>query len=142
MSVGFYECSLNYLPVFLIFQMLLLTWKHLFLLSIIAIKVFLRTGGQNECPFSQYFVFPFLIFKFPRFSAATSPAKLVLCSQVHNCCGEPGDCCCAEPCNPDYWIQDSTKGLLSCWAFEAQSKIQNANRLSSLPFLVTLKNIV
>lgn len=55
--------------------------------------------------------------------------KLVLCSQVHNCCGEPGDCCCVEPCNPDYQIQDCTKGILSCWAFETQSKIWNADLL-------------
>lgn len=58
-----------------------------FLPSIFAVKfgVFLRTGGQNECPFSQYFLFPFLIFAFPKFSAATIVYYYTIYSCVLRC---------------------------------------------------------
>lgn len=104
------------------FSNAVLTWKQLFFKHYCHKGVFLRTGGQNEWPFSQYFLF--LILEFPKFNAATSPAKLVMCS--HNCCEEPGDCCCAEPCNANYQIQDSTKGILPVepLMLKAKSEIQ------------------
>lgn len=109
MLVGSHQCSLRYLPGFPVSQMQFCNMETSFLAKRNYHEVFqLRAGGERECPYSQYFPYPFLFCEFPRFSAARRPAKLIFCSQAHNCCGEPGSCC-AGPCNPDCQIQNSTK---------------------------------
>lgn len=116
MSADSHQCFLYYLHVFQFFKCDFVTWKQVSAKPNYHITFHLR-AGREECPYSQYFPYPFLFCQFQRFCAADEAqpnqcSVLSLICRAHNGWEEAADCCCAGFCNLECRIWEHQRNLI------------------------------